>query len=320
MKQYLSVVLATVALMSLLAPSCKSDGGNDPIPPSPQPVPTPTPQPSKAKVKTLTLEAYKEGRLAQRDTATFSGQGWLLENIHVQITATGENKLQQHTTRAYDVYGNILERTEHRDTSPLVRSTTLYTYDYTQDARGRLIKEELMDGPRGYTTYEWQDGRISRSETFRFGSDSRPDLWSEYHYAGNKVIRYNHKAVLRGYLPPDTIISQYDAQGRLIEEDRATTSYDGSFINGKYGWTVRHTIRSIIYDSSYLSRLTPCRALERHYDEHGQLAQEVRWEYITQKHNRYGDPIERLYERYSVMGGVETLHERYTQHIIYIYY
>ena len=177
-----------------------------------------------------------------------------------------------------------------------------------------------MDGPRGYTTYEWQDGRISRSETFRFGSDSRPDLWSEYHYAGNKVIRYNHKAVLRGYLPPDTIISQYDAQGRLIEEDRAITSYDGSFIIGKYGWTVRHTIRSMVYDSSYLSRLTPCRALERHYDEHGQLAQEVRWEYITQKHNRYGNPIERLYERYSVMGGVETLHERYTQHITYIYY
>lgn len=78
MKQYLSVVLATVALMSLLAPSCKSEGGNDPIPPSPQPVPTPTPQPSKAKVKTITLEAYKEGRLAQRDTATFSDMEILL--------------------------------------------------------------------------------------------------------------------------------------------------------------------------------------------------------------------------------------------------
>ena len=320
MKQYLSVVLATVALMSLLAPSCKSDGGNDPIPPSPQPVPTPTPQPSKAKVKTLTLEAYKEGRLAQRDTATFSGQGWLLENIHVQITATGENKLQQHTTRAYDVYGNILERTEHRDTSPLVRSTTLYTYDYTQDARGRLIKEELMDGPRGYTTYEWQDGRISRSETFRFGSDSRPDLWSEYHYAGNKVIRYNHKAVLRGYLPPDTIISQYDAQGRLIEEDRAITNYDGSFINGKYGWTVSRTTRSMVYDSTFLAHLEPYSITELHYDEHGQLKQEVRREYLSQKLNQYGDPVERLYKQYTVKGGVQTVEEQYTQQITYIYY
>ena len=63
-----------VALVSLLVPSCKSDGRNDPIPPSPQPVPTPTPQPNKAKIKTLTLEAYKEGRLAQRATASFSEQ------------------------------------------------------------------------------------------------------------------------------------------------------------------------------------------------------------------------------------------------------
>nr|WP_314687674.1 hypothetical protein [uncultured Porphyromonas sp.] len=320
MKQYLSVVLATVALMSLLAPSCKSDRRNDPIPPSPQPVPTPTPQPSKAKVKTLTIEAYKEGKLAQRTTASFSEQGWLLEYIRIQITTAGEHKLQQHTTRAYDVYGNILERMEHHDTSPLVGRTVLYTYDYTQDTRGRLIKEEFMDGPRGYTTYEWQDGRISRSETFRFGSDSRPDLWSEYHYVGNKVIRYNHKAVLRGYLPPDTIISQYDVVGRLMEEDRAITNYDGSFINGKYGWTVSRTTRSMVYDSTSLAHLEPYSITEQHYDEHGQLKQEVRREYLSQKLNQYGDPVERLYKQYTVKGGVQTVEEQYTQQITYIYY
>ena len=320
MKQYISVVLAMAALVSLLAPSCKSDGRNDPIPPSPQPVPTPTPQPSKAKVKTLTIEAYKEGKLAQRTTASFSEQGWLLEYIRIQIATTGEHKLQQHTTCAYDVYGNILERMEHHDTSPLVGRTVLYTYDYTQNIRGQLIKEEVMDGPRGYTTYEWQDGRISRSETFRFGSDSRPDLWSEYHYIDNKVVQYNHKAVLRGYLPPDTIISQYDVAGRLVEESRANTSYDGSFINGKYGWTVNRSTRSMAYNSTSLAHLEPYSTTERYYDEHGQLKQELRREYLSQKLNQYGDPVERLYKQYTVKGGVQTVEEQYTQQITYIYY